>query len=270
MTKRATAAGALAKVPELTLYFWITKILTTGAGETTSDYLANSFGPAVDGAVGIIGIVATLWWQFSADRYRAWNYWLTVVMVSVFGTMAADGMHIALDVPYVVSSTVYGLILAGILWAWYRSEGTLSIKSITTVRRERFYWATVFATFACGTAVGDLTAINLHLGYIASGVMFTVAFALPLVAVRAAGLNAIVGFWAAYILTRPLGASFADWLAKPKTRGGLGFGDGPVSLVWGIVIFALIAYLARTRIDVIGARARTERVSGRLAFDEAG
>ena len=163
-------------------------------------------------ALGGIGLVAALVLQFSVRRYVAWIYWLAVVMVAIFGTMAADILHIGLGVPYIVSTTFFVLTLATIFVVWYLTEKTLSIHSITTRRREMFYWATVMATFALGTAAGDMTAITLHLGYFSSGVMFAILFAITALAYWLVKLNGIIAFWLAYILTRPLGASFADWV----------------------------------------------------------
>ena len=224
----AVAAGAMSKVPEVTALFWVTKVLTTGMGETTSDYLARVLGPVGAGAIGLFGLVGLLMLQFRSSRYSAWTYWSAIVMVSVFGTMAADVVHVVAGVPYAVSATAFAVILAAVLVAWYRSEGTLSIHSIRTRRREKFYWATVLATFALGTAVGDLTAGGLHLGYFSSGVMFAALIAVPAIGGIGMGLNAVAAFWAAYVLTRPLGASFADWMGglPPPRRARLGHRAG--------------------------------------------
>ena len=172
-------------------------------------------------------------------------------MVAVFGTMAADVLHVGLGIPYAVSTAFYSVVLAVIFVLWYRSEGTLSIHSIYTRRRELFYWATVLATFALGTAAGDLTAKVVGLGYLGSGVMFAVVIAIPYVGYRWFGLNPIVAFWFAYIVTRPLGASFADWLAWPPSAGGLGLGHGMVSLVSAVIIIGLVGYMAATHKDVM-------------------
>lgn len=234
------------KVPEVTALFWVIKVLTTGMGETTSDYLARAVDPVI--AVGVVGVIfaAALVAQFVARRYVVGVYWFAIVMVSVFGTMVADVTHIVLGVPYIVSSVVFGAVLAAIFIVWYRTERTLSIHSIDTTRREAFYWATVLATFALGTAVGDLTATTLHLGYLASGVLFAVVIAIPAVAHWRFGLNAVAAFWFAYVTTRPLGASFADWLGVSHKRGGLNLGTGPVSIVLALIIAGLIVVLART------------------------
>ncbi|MFJ2634017.1 hypothetical protein ACIO6U_19025 [Streptomyces sp. NPDC087422] len=244
------AGGALSKVPEVTAWFWLTKVLTTGMGETTSDFLARALGPVVAGGLGLIGLVALLVAQFRAPRHSPWIYWSAIVMVSVFGTMAADVVHVVAGVPYAVSTVAFSLILAAVLTAWYASEGTLSIHSVRTPRREAFYWATVLTTFALGTAAGDLTAGSLHLGYFSSGVVFAVLIAVPALAGRFLGLNVVAAFWWAYILTRPLGASFADWMGVPLHRGGLGWGTGPVSLVLTVLIAALVGFLAVSHRDL--------------------
>lgn len=243
------AMRALRKVPEVTVYFWIIKLLTTGMGETTSDYLAHRFDPMIAVAFGGIGLVAALVLQFAVRRYIAWIYWLAVIMVAIFGTMAADVLHVGLGIPYLVSTLFFTGALAVIFAVWYVTEKTLSIHSITTRRRELFYWATIIATFALGTALGDMTATTLGLGYFASGVLFVVAFAVPALAYWLLGLNEILAFWWAYIVTRPLGASFADWMGKPQNQGGAGFGTGKVSLVLALVIIGFVGYLTITHKD---------------------
>src|ERR1700688_3370462 len=168
------AAWALRKVPEVTVYFWITKVLTTALGESTSDYLVHKLNPYIAVALGGIALVASLVLQFSARRYVPWIYWLAVGMVAVFGTMAADVLHIEFGVPYIGSTVVFAALLVGVFWSWSRVEPTLSIHSITTVRRELFYWAAVLATFAMGTALGDLAAYTLSLGFLSAGIVFAV------------------------------------------------------------------------------------------------
>jgi len=246
----AAAHRAASKVPQITVYFWITKVLTTGMGEATSDYLVHDISPVVAVIVGFTTFVASLALQFAVRRYVPWVYWLAVSMVAVFGTMAADVLHVGLGIPYVASTAFFIVVLTVIFAAWYRTERTLSIHSIYTRRREAFYWATVLATFALGTAAGDLTARSMGLGYFASGILFAVVIAVPAVAHWRFGLNAILAFWSAYIVTRPLGASFADWLAWPHSSGGLALGHGPVSLVAAVVIIGFVGYLTVTRKDV--------------------
>ncbi|MFM9918489.1 hypothetical protein [Lacisediminihabitans sp. H27-G8] len=243
---RRLATTIASKVPEVTVLFWIVKVLTTGMGETTSDFLVRSIDPVVAVGIGAALFAGALTLQFLAIRYRPWIYWLTVVAVSIFGTMAADVTHIVLGVPYLVSSIVFGGALALVFLVWHRSEGTLSIHSITSRRRELFYWAAVVVTFALGTAVGDLTATTLHLGYLASGLLFAVVIAIPAVAFRLRRFGPVFAFWFAYVATRPLGASFADWMGVSHARGGLQWGTGPVSVVLAILIAAGIAVIAAT------------------------
>jgi uncharacterized membrane-anchored protein len=246
----APAAQAASKVPQITVFFWIIKILTTAQGEATSDYLVYKIDPFVAAGIAFLVLVAALALQFRAREYVAWRYWLAVDLVAIFGTMAADGMHIKLHIPYAASTVFFAVVLVAVFISWYLTEKTLSIHSIRTPRREAFYWATVLATFALGTALGDMTATTLHLGYLASGIMFTLIFFIPGIGYRWFGLNAIVAFWFAYVVTRPLGASYADWMGVPKIVGGLGFGRGPVAIGLTVPIVALVAYLAVTRRDV--------------------
>jgi uncharacterized membrane-anchored protein len=240
----------VSKVPEITVYFWIVKILTTAMGEATSDYLVYHMDRYLAVMLGAAGFLVAFALQFAVRRYIAWAYWLLVVMVAIFGTMAADVTHIVLGVPYALSTTGFAFALAVIFMTWSRFEGTLSIHSIYTPRRELFYWATVCATFALGTAAGDMTAFTLHLGFFVSGVLFALLFALPGLCYWRFGVNDIFAFWAAYVLTRPLGASFADWVDKPLSWGGLGFGTGPVSIALTAVIILFVTYLSLTRVDV--------------------
>jgi uncharacterized membrane-anchored protein len=241
------AVGHLRKVPEITVYFWVIKVLTTGMGETASDYLAHRFPPPVAVGLGAVAFAAALVLQLAVRRYVAWIYWLAVVMVSVFGTMAADVLHVGIGIPYAVSTIFFLVVLVVIFVVWYRAEGTLSIHRIDTRRREAFYWATVLATFALGTAAGDLTATTFGWGYLASGVVFAVAIAVPAVAHRHLRLGAIPAFWIAYVITRPLGASFADWMGVSKARGGLALGTGPVTLGWLAAIVVLVTVLTVRR-----------------------
>ena len=244
-TSMHDAMRAMKKVPEITVYFWIIKLLTTAMGETTSDFLVRRLDPFIAVVLGGIGLLVVLVLQLSIRRYVASIYWLAVVMVAIFGTMAADVLHIGLGIPYLVSTTFFAVALAVIFVAWYISEKTLSIHSIYTRRRELFYWATVMATFALGTALGDMTATTLGLGYLSSGILFTVLFAIPGLAYWLFGLNEIFAFWFAYVMTRPLGASFADWMGKT-----LNLGTGKVSVGLTILIVCFVGYLAITRKDV--------------------
>jgi uncharacterized membrane-anchored protein len=233
----------ISRVPEITVFFWIIKLLTTGMGETTSDYLVHRMNPIFAVALGGVGLAVALLIQFSVRRYIPWVYWLAVIMVAIFGTMAADAIHVGLGISYLISTAGFSVALSVIFAIWYRSEKTLSIHRIYTFRRELFYWATVMATFALGTAAGDMTASTLGLGYFTSGLLFATLFALPTMAYWRLGLNEISAFWFAYILTRPLGASFADWIGRSQDLGGVGFGTGQISLILAILIIGFVAYL---------------------------
>jgi uncharacterized membrane-anchored protein len=254
---RLPIAYGLTKVPEIAVMFWVLKLLTTGMGEAMSDFLGQQSVPAA-AVIGVVGIWAALRLQLRQTEYRAVYYWFAVMMVAIFGTMAADGVHDGAGIGYAVTTPVFAAVTATIFYLWYRSEGTLSIHSITTRRRECFYWAAVLATFALGTAAGDLTAYALNLGFFASIVVFAVLISLPAIGWWRFNLNPIIAFWAAYIVTRPLGASFADWFSKP-TNGGLGLGDGLVAAVELIVFIGLVAYVARTKMDVQPARIQAPR-----------
>lgn len=247
--KKNFALHAMRKVPEITIYFWIIKLLTTAMGESSSDYLVYQINPYLAVALGGVGFAISLVLQFVVRKYVAWIYWLAVVMVAIFGTMAADVLHIVLGISYLLSATFFAISLTIIFILWYRCEKTLSIHSIVTRRRELFYWATVMATFALGTAAGDLTAATLNLGYFSSAILYAGLIAIPALAYLWFGLNEIVAFWFAYIVTRPLGASFADWFGK-SYLGGLGLGDTKVSLVLTILIIILVGYLTLTHKDI--------------------
>jgi uncharacterized membrane-anchored protein len=230
------------KVPEITAIFWLTKILTTAMGESTSDFFVFKINPYVAVILGGVALVIALILQFSVSKYIAWVYWFAVAMVAVFGTMVADVLHIQFGIPYLISTIFFAVVLALVFIVWYKSEKTLSIHTIYNSRRELFYWATVLATFALGTAAGDLTARTIGLGFFASGLLFTGIFVVPAIGYRL-GLNKIFAFWFAYILTRPLGASFADWFGKSTRISGLGLGDGRVIIVLTVLIILCVAYM---------------------------
>ncbi len=231
------------KVPQITLSFWVAKILSTAMGEATSDFLVfhtNKYLAVLGGALTFL-IVLIL--QFRTRRHVPAMYWLLVVVVSIFGTMVADVVHVVLGVPYLISTIVFAVGLFAILWMWNATERTLSIHTVETPRREAFYWATVIATFALGTAAGDLTAATLGMGYLNSAILFTVLFALPGIAYFAFGLNEVAAFWTAYILTRPMGASFADWFDKPIPTSGLGYGSPAVAMALTAAVGAAILFI---------------------------
>jgi uncharacterized membrane-anchored protein len=239
---------AIAKVPQITALFWVIKVLTTGMGEAASDYL-GSVSLVVAALIGVVGFAVAIWWQLRTPRYSAPVYWFAVAMVAVFGTMAADIVHVVLGIPYAASTSGYAIALAAVFVWWYRSEGTLSIHSITTRRRENFYWLTVLLTFALGTAAGDLTASEMKLGFFSSAVLFAILMVIPLLGL-VLRVNPIATFWTAYVLTRPLGASVADWLGKPHNiGGGAGFGDGTVTAIAIVLIVILVAWVTVTGAD---------------------
>jgi uncharacterized membrane-anchored protein len=253
-------APVAAKVPEVILLFWVVKILTTAGGEATSDYLrvyGNFKGGAVELALFFVGLV----WQFRTRRYSAFAYWFFAYAIAVIGTGVADFLHLDVGIPYLGTTLLWAFVLAAIFLVWHRREGTLSIHSITTQKREAYYWATVFATFALGTALGDYTAISLNLGYLSSAVLFSVVIVLPLLAHRFLGLNGIVAFWMSYVVTRPLGASYADYISKPKSAGGIGFGDGRTAALFVVAIFGFVVYLAQARPDIQRSVAPLEATS---------
>jgi uncharacterized membrane-anchored protein len=249
MLRALTRHGAR-RVPEITVVFWVLKALSTALGESTSDWLVHTINPYAAVALGFAGFALVMTIQFSRGRYVAWSYWLAVAGVGVFGTMAADALHVGAKVPYTYSTVLYALILAAVFMTWQRTEKTLSIHTVDSVRREIFYWLAVAATFAMGTALGDLSAYTGKLGFLDSGLLFAGVIAIPAVGYRYLRWNPIFTFWFAYVMTRPLGASFADYMGKPVSASGLGWGDGPVCLALVLAMVALVAYLSVTRTDV--------------------
>jgi uncharacterized membrane-anchored protein len=246
---RFLPAPVAAKVPEVILVFWVVKILTTAGGEATSDYL-KTYGNLVGGGLEVLVIVVGLVLQFGTRRYRAFAYWSLAYAIAITGTGVSDFLHLDVHIPYAGTTLLWAVVLGAIFWVWQRSEGTLSIHSITTQRREAYYWATVFATFALGTALGDFTAISLNLGYLDSGILFGVVILIPALARWQLGLNGIAAFWMSYIVTRPLGASFADYISKPQNTSGLNFGNGPTAIAFAVAVFVLVSYLALARPDI--------------------
>lgn len=235
------------KVPEIALAFWLLKLLSTGMGEAISDFLGSKSVP-VAAAIGILGLALALWLQVRQREYRAPYYWFAVMMVAVFGTEAADGIRDGAGLTYTVTVPLFAAITALIFFLWHRSEGTLSIHSITTRRRELFYWLAVLATFALGTAAGDLTGIQLGLGFWPSAALFFGLICIPLVGWYRFNWNPIFSFWFAYVITRPLGASFADGFSKPG-NGGLDLGDGLVAGIALAIFIAGVAWVTIRRTD---------------------
>jgi len=246
---RVFPAPLAAKVPEVIFAFWVAKILTTAGGEATSDYL-KTWGNIKGGGTEVLLFVAGLVVQFATRRYRAFAYWALAYAIAIFGTGVSDFLHLDVHIPYAGTTVLWAVVLAAVFWLWQGAEGTLSIHSITTQRREAFYWATVFATFALGTALGDFTAASLNLGYLTSGILFGVLIFLPALAWWRFGLSSIAAFWMSYVVTRPLGASFADYISKPRSISGINFGDGPTAIVFAAAVFVLVTYLAIVRPDI--------------------
>lgn len=232
------------RVPQITALFWLVKGLSTALGESTSDYLVVAWHPVTAVLAGFVAFAVAMAIQLTRRRYVPVSYWLAVVMVGVFGTMVADVIHVGLGVPYAVSAPGFAVALAAVFLVWRRAEGTLSIHSITTSRRELFYWMAVIGTFALGTALGDLTSVTLGIGYLGSVILFAVVILIPAAAFRFGHANAIACFWFAYVITRPLGASVADWLGKSRNAGGLGWGSGWVALALSTMIVIAVSHLA--------------------------
>lgn len=238
----------LNKVPEVTIIFWIIKIMSTTVGETGADYLAVNIGlgTSLTTAITISLLIIALTLQMRMQRYVPWIYWLTVVLISVVGTQLTDILTDKLDVSLYVSTAIFAVMLMVTFAVWYARERTLSIHSIVTWKREAFYWTVILFTFALGTAAGDLATEALSLGFTV-GVFVFGGMILAIAAAYAAGANAVLTFWLAYILTRPLGASIGDLLSQSKTYGGFGFGTVATSLVFLAVIVVLVAILSFRR-----------------------
>lgn len=242
-------APRAAKVPEVIFLFWVVKVLTTAGGEATSDYLKNygNFGAA---GIEVVLFLVGLLWQFSTRRYRAFAYWFFAYAIAVFGTGVSDFLHLDVHIPYGGTTLLWAVVLAAVFVIWQRSEGTLSIHSIVTQRREAFYWTTVFATFALGTALGDYTAASLGMGFLASAVLFSVVILIPAAAWKGLGFNGITAFWMSYVVTRPLGASYADYINKPRSLSGIGFSPGLTAIAFAAAVLVSVCYLAVVHPDI--------------------
>ena len=249
----------LNKVPEVTLYFWIIKILCTTVGQTAADFLNTKLNLGLTGTTLVMGtlLIIVLFFQFRARKYIPGFYWLAVVLISVVGTLITDNLTDNFGIALETTTFLFGIALAGVFAVWYASEKTLSIHKINTIRREVFYWLTILLTFALGTAAGDLAAERHHLGYLLSAVIFGACIAVVAVAHLRFKLNAVLFFWIAYILTRPLGASIGDYLSQSPGDGGLGLGTVVTSAVFLSAILATVSYLAVTKLDVL----RTDSLS---------
>ena len=250
-TTQGRARRLLNKVPEITLFFWIIKILCTTVGETAADFLNDNLGFGLTGTSFVVGalLLVTLVVQFRARTYVPWIYWLAVVLISVVGTLISDNLVDNLGVALRTTTIIFAVALAATFIAWYLSERTLSVHTIFTTRRELFYWLAILFTFALGTAAGDYVSESLDLGYWRSVVLFGALIAVVAIAHLRFGLNAILAFWVAYILTRPLGASLGDYLSQARDDGGLALGTVGTSALFLVTILALVIYLSVTRAD---------------------
>jgi uncharacterized membrane-anchored protein len=241
------------KVPEVTVFFWVIKVMATTVGETAADFLNTNLHLGLTGTTLVMGVLlaGVLVGQFRARRYVPQTYWLAVVLISVVGTLITDNLTDHFGISLWVTSFLFAIALIVTFAVWYSSERTLSIHSIYTTKREAFYWLAILFTFALGTASGDLVAERLSLGYWKSALMFGAVIGLVVIAWKYAHLNAVLAFWLAYILTRPLGASIGDYLSQPRDAGGLGLGTAGTSAIFLTTILAVVVYLAKTKKDQI-------------------
>ena len=248
------ARQMLNKVPQITIFFWIIKILCTTVGETAADFLNDNLGLGLTNTTYIMGalLIVALIFQFRARQYKAGLYWIVVVLLSVVGTLITDNLTDNLGISLITSTIGFSLALIATFVAWYQVEHTLSVHDIDTTRREAFYWAAILFTFALGTASGDLIAEQFGIGYLASLGIFAGLIALIAFAHFAFKLNGILSFWLAYILTRPLGASMGDLMSQPHKLGGLGLGTTVTSAIFLGAILVLVVYLVVTKRDVNG------------------
>ena len=249
---RSGATMLLSKVPQVTLFFWLIKIMATTVGETAADYLVEHTGLTLVSTLWLsVGVLAALLAvQVRSARYVPARYWSTVVAISVVGTLITDYLTDVRGISLWTSTGAFSFLLAAVFRVWYVRERTLSIHSIVTTKREAFYWVAILCSFALGTAAGDLLAETVNLGYLTSAVLFGAAIAAAAAAWRYLGANAVLTFWIAYILTRPMGASIGDFLSQSHRNGGLGLGTTATSGIFLLGILGLVTYLARSRRDI--------------------
>ncbi len=250
---QSRARTMLNKVPEITLFFWVIKILCTTVGETGADFLDTNLNLGLDGVTLIMRVLlaATLVFQFKSKKYVPGIYWLAVVLISIVGTLITDNLTDRFGVPLTITTVIFAVTLSIVFAVWYKKEKTLSIHTIITTRREAFYWLAILFTFALGTAAGDLLAETINLGYLLSAIIFGVLIASVAISHFVFKVNAILAFWIAYILTRPLGASIGDYLSQDLNNGGLGLGTVITSTIFLATILATVIYLTITKKDVI-------------------
>jgi uncharacterized membrane-anchored protein len=241
--------SAANRVPDVTVDFWLIKLMAVTMGETAADYLAVNLGLGLTMTSLIMTgvLLVALVFQFAQKRYIPWAYWLAVVLISVVGTLVTDNLVDNFGVRLETTTVAFSIVLAATFAVWYASERTLSIHTIYTTKREIFYWLAILFTFSLGTAAGDLVAETFSMGYLTTGLLFGGVIALIALAYYAFRLNGILAFWLAYILTRPLGASFGDLLSQPPEYGGLGFGTTLTSLIFLGCIAALVLYMSLKR-----------------------
>ncbi|WP_373455901.1 COG4705 family protein [Paenibacillus sp. VTT E-133280] len=241
------------KVPQVTVFFWIIKIMATTVGETAADFLNfNLFWGLSNTTLVMSGLlIAALYFQMSASKYVPALYWLAVVLISVVGTLITDNLVDNLGVSLEATTIVFSILLSLTFGVWYASERTLSIHSIITKKREMFYWLTILFTFALGTAAGDLVAESLNWGYLLSAIIFAALIGAITLAYYRFKLNAVTAFWLAYILTRPLGASLGDYLSQDRSEGGLELGTTGTSIIFIVIILGLVIYLTKTKKDEV-------------------
>ena len=243
----------LNKVPKITLYFWIIKILCTTVGETAADFLNTKLNFGLTGTTLVMGVllITALFFQFKSRRYLPAYYWIAVVLISVVGTLITDNITDNLGISLITTTIVFAVILAAVFAIWFWVEKTLSIHKIDTMRREAFYWLTILFTFALGTASGDLLAETFKFGYWLSAIIFGAMIGLVYIGYKYFKLNEILAFWIAYILTRPLGASMGDFLSQSTKDGGLGLGTAITSAIFLVAILGTVIFLTMTKKDVI-------------------
>jgi uncharacterized membrane-anchored protein len=239
----------LSKVPEVTIFFWIIKIMATTVGETAADLLSTNLNLGLTITTFIMGgiLIITLFFQFKSKKYVPGTYWLAVVLISIVGTLITDNLVDNFGVALTTTTTIFAIALAATFIAWFISEKTLSIHSIYTTKREAFYWLAILFTFALGTAAGDLIAEGLNIGYWKSALMFAAMIGVVTFSFYRSKMNAVLAFWIAYILTRPLGASLGDFLSQSKTDGGLALGTVGTSVIFLLSILGIVIYLSKTR-----------------------
>ncbi len=254
-TPSLTVNNVLNKVPEVTLFFWVIKILCTTVGETAADFLNTNLHLGLTGTTFVMGILLliVLFFQFKLKKYVPGVYWLAVVLISVVGTLITDNLTDNFGVSLITTTILFGISLAAVFVAWYRVEKTVSIHSIDTLRREGFYWLVILFTFALGTASGDLIAEKFSLGYLPSALLFAGLIAGTALARFRFKINAVLSFWIAYILTRPLGASLGDFFSQARADGGLELGTVATSIIFLVAILVTVTYLSITKKHAIVA-----------------